>query len=249
MVPTDTELTGLHGGMSAGVLLLPMEGEVYRYILENDRPERITADYLLYAFSEGDEGRNWEVYSLQEYPDKQKVLLISNTGIVWLCAYDPPFRCSDTALADAIAEGCVVLEDNIATHGQDIWHEFVELTQQGKVAEVKVVHFFNFHEEHQSWEMAEIYRQDYPMMGEYHLSYDGDTFILNNGERITTWRYLLQDQAPVYSYVSSREPEWNDVYALTNRANVTWEQLWKSLTISAKDAAIEHFTIYTERQE
>ena len=91
-----------------------------------------------------------EVYSLKEYPDRSKVLLISAKNGSWLCEYSPPQRCSDMALADAIEAGYVVMEDGIATHGQDIGHEFYEQTQKGKKATVTIAQYADLERFNQS---------------------------------------------------------------------------------------------------
>ena len=85
MVPTDTKLQGLH----AGALLLPIDGNTYRYLLTDNTGEGVTAEKLIFEFKEPDLKRtiSWEVYSLKEYPDLSVVMMVSKDEGPWLCTY------------------------------------------------------------------------------------------------------------------------------------------------------------------
>jgi hypothetical protein len=249
MIPTDTDLLGC----PAGALLVPIGGNVYRYELTEGNPEGVTADELLYTFTEETpiEGIVWEVYSLKEYPDKTTVLMLSGTNSAWLCRYSPPGICADNALRDAIAAGCVVMEDGIATHGQDTWNEFYDMVQQGKAASVTVAHYFTLDPEECDSSYYEVYSQDYPCLYECHLNYDGKTFTLTepagDGVRVRTFAYLMKyDNTEFYSK-SSLTPGRRYDYVLTQDNRVTWEQIWNGLISSYTGADIDHYSIYSER--
>ena len=249
MIPTNTSLVGC----PSGALLVPIDGNVYRYELSESNPEGLTIDELLYTFTEEThiEGIVWEVYSLKEYPDKTAVLMLSGTNSAWLCRYSPPGRCADNALSEAIVAGNVVMEDGIGTSGQDIWKEFYERTQQGKPASVTVAHYYTLDPETCDSAYYETYKQDYPCLYEIHLDFDGKTFTLTepdgNDVRIRTFAYLMKyDNTEFYSQ-SSKIPGRRFDYVLTQDNRVTWEQIWNGLVSSYTGADIDHYSIYSEK--
>lgn len=245
LIPTDTTLQGLQ----AGALLVPMEGGIYRYDLAEHDPEGVTVDELLDAFTEVDlyTEHHWEVYSLKEYPDRSAVLLICAEGS-WLCTYSPPGRCADTALDDAIAAGYVVMEDGGATHGQEAWREFYELTRQGKVASITVADYHTLDPARCDYAYCETFRQDYPSLTVYRLRFDWTRYTLTFREGDTfltrTYEYLLKyDTAG-----SAVAPQGSWRYVLTHDDTVTWEQLIHGIASSQLGAYIDHYAIYTERK-
>ena len=248
MVPTDTNCTGL----GAGALLLPLDGEIYRYMLAEHDPEGVTADALLFSFQEIDMGESVrkEVYSLKEFPDRSRVLLISAKNGPWLCEYAPPQRCSDTALTDAVDAGFVVMEDGLAIHGQDIWHDFYRKTQQGKAASVTVAHYHTLNPEQCDSVYYQIFRQDYPCLYVHELRYDGKQFTLINGSgESETYEYLMKYRDNPKNAFSSLVPQDRDHYVLTHDDRYTYDELWMSVASSAYGAYIDHYTIYSECKE
>ena len=249
MVPTDTKLQGLH----AGALLLPIDGNIYRYLLTDNNGEGVTAEKLIFEFKEPDLKRtiDWEVYSLKEYPDLSVVLILSKDEGPWLCTYSPPGRCSDTALDDAINAGYVVMEDGVATHGQDIWKTFYEDTQKGNAASVIVAHYQTLDPERCDTAYFEAFNQDYPFLNLYRLTFDGNTYTLSftdSGVEYTrTFEYLMKYEASGTPLVVNAEHKRIVHYALTHDTMHTWEELWGSLASSASPAAIDFYPIYAER--
>ena len=248
MVPTDTKLEGL----AAGALLVPMNDQTYRYLLTDSSPENATAEELLYRFQEIDMGEQVlnEVYSLKEYPDRSKVLLISGKNGPWLCEYSPPQRCSDTALADAIEAGYVVMEDGIATHGQEIWQEFYKQTQKGNEVSVTVAQYHTLNPNQCDSVYYEIFKQDYPCLYVHELRYDGKQFTLSIGaEETRTYEYLMKyEDGPNYAF-SSVVPQYRYQYVLTHDNRYTYNQLWMSIASSQAGAYIDHYTIYSEPKQ
>ena len=249
MVPTDTKLQGLH----AGALLLPIDGNIYRYLLTNNTGEGVTAEKLIFEFKEPDLKRtiDWEVYSLKEYPDLSVVLILSKDEGPWLCTFSPPGRCSDTALDDAINAGYVVMEDGVATHGQDVWKTFYEDTQKGNAASVVVAHYQTLEPERCDTAYFEAFNQDYPFLNLYRLTFDGNTYTLSftdSGVEYTrTFEYLMKYEASGTPLVVNTEHKRIVHYALTHDTTHTWEELWGSLASSAFPAAIDFYPIYAER--
>ena len=248
MVPTDTKLHGLQ----AGALLLPIAGDTYRYLLTDNTGEGVTADEQIYAFTEPDLNRtiDWEVYSLKEYPDLSVVMILSKEEGPWLCTYSPPGRCSDTALSDAINAGYVVMEDGVATHGQDIWKSFYEDAQMGKAGSVIVAHYLTLDPERCDTAYFEAFNQDYPSLNLYHLAFDGTTYTLSftdsGVEYIRTYEYLMKLEASGTPLVGNTEHKSIVHYALTHDTEHTWKELWGSLASSASPAAIDFYPIYAE---
>ena len=248
MVPTDTKLTGLQ----VGALLLPIDGDIYRYLLTDNTGEGVTADNLIYEFKEPDLNRTieWKVYSLKEYPDLSVVMILSKEEGPWLCTYSPPGRCSDTALTDAINAGYVVTEDGAATHGQDVWKSFYEDTQKGKAASVIVAHYQTLDPERCDTAYFEAFNQDYPSLNLYHLTFDGTSYTLSftdsGVEYIRNYEYLMKLEASGTPLVGNTEHKRIVHYALTHDTEHTWEELWGSLASSAFPAPIDFYTIYSE---
>ena len=245
MIPTQTEGKGL----CAGALLLPLDGNTYRYLLTEHMPEGVTAGALLYTFQEVDMGEHiaHEVYALEEYPDKRTVLLISEKNGPWLCQYSPPRRCADTALTDAAEAGFVVLEDGLAAHGQEIWHEFYEQAQNGQEASVTVAHYYTLNPDQCDSVFYEIFRQDYPCLYVHELRYDGEQYLLTMPEGETkTYEYLMKYEDGPNDTFGSVVPQYRYRYVLTQDYRYTYEQLWMSVASSQTGAYIEHYNIYSE---
>ena len=246
MVPTDTEFSGFQ----AGILLLPIDGQTYRYDLTDQGPEGLTPEVLLYQFKEPDlhTSIDWEVYSLKEYPDKTVVLASSETNGQWLCSYSPPRSCADTALADAIQAGYVVMENGIATHGQELWGRFYDLTRQGKAADVTVAHYQEWENFSSDSAYYEAMIQDYPNLNVYQLSFDGEEYTLTFADgNVRTYAYLMKYETVSNSTLSSKELPVMNRYVLTHEEIATWDDLWKNMVSSAGIYHIEHYSIYTEK--
>ena len=250
MVPTDTKLEGLH----AGALLLPIDGNIYRYLLTDNTADGITADKLLFEFTEPDLNRtiDWEVYSLKGYPDLSVVMMLSKNHGAWLCTYSPPGRCSDSALEDAIQAGYVIIEDGIATHGQNKWKTFYEDTQKGKAASVVVARYQTLDPQRCDIAYFEAFNQDYPNLNIYYLSYDGNTYTLSfvdGGVQYTrTYEYIMRYETDTLSVMSSKVPQKTTRYILTHDNQVTWEELFGGMYSSQLGAYIDHYSIYAERK-
>ena len=250
-VPTDTDLQGLH----AGALLVPIDGNIYRYMLSEYEPEGITVKELLFEFEEplSNDSIHWSVYSLKEYPDHLAVLMLSDREDAWLCRYQPPQACADTAMEDAIHGGCAVMEEGLATHGKEIWDEFYDLIRQGKPASVTVAHSYTLDPKDCDDTYYEVFRQDYPCLYEYRLEYDGKLFTLtepDDGEGGSrTFAYLMKyDNTEFYSQSSQASGRRFD-YVLTQDNRITWDQIWNAMVTSYTGNNIEHYTVYSERIE
>ena len=241
MEPTEVNLRGFYGGY----LFTNFNGATYRYSLTEKSTELVTADNLLLTFAE--ENRNWEVYSLKEYPDGSKVLAISGTNSAWLCEYAPAQRAEEGALEAARAAGYVIEEDCILTDGQDAWHEFYEKTQRGEQASIHVAHYLTLDPDRTVATTYEAYKQDYPSLFIDELTYDGEKFILRTADDVRTYEYLMRYDISGTPLAGNTEHKQVIRYVLTHDPSHTYEELFASLVSSALDAVIPHYTICTEQ--
>ena len=245
MQPTETNLRGFYGGY----LFTNFNGATYRYAMTEVNPQSVTADQLLLTFSEETpiEGIAWEVYSLKEYPDGSKVLAISGTNSAWLCEYAPPQRAEESALEAARAAGYVIEEDCILTDGQDAWNEFYEKTQRGEQASIHVAHYLTLDPDRTVVTTYEAYKQDYPSLFVDELTYDGEKFILRTESKVTVYEYLMRYDISGTPLAGHTEHKQVIHYVLAHDPSHTYEELFTSLTSSALDAMIPHYTICTEQ--
>ena len=231
MESTRTNLRGL----VAEYLFVPIDGLTYRYVLTDSDPAGVTVDRLLdYATEETPiESIVWEVYSLKEYPDMTKLLIISGTNSAWLCEYAPAQQAEEGALETVKAEGYVVEEDGWLTSGQEVLENFYQATQNGTPAFINVAHYFTLDPDRTASATYEAYKQDYPCLYISELSYDGETLVLRTQEEVRVYEYLMK-----YPGTETR-------YVLTHDNTHTWDQLWRSLLSSAAGVAIDHYTVCT----
>ena len=244
MQPTQTNLRGLY----AGYLFTSINGATYRYSLTDPKPANVTADRLLDTFTEEThiEGIVWEVYSLREYPDKTKLLLISGSNSSWLCEYAPSGQAEEGALQAAREAGYVIVEDGRLTGGEDTWQAFYESSQKGDPGFVYVAHYHTLDPERTAPSTYEAYRQDYPALYVHELSFDGEQFVLRTEDDVRTYEYLMKYSVSGTPLVTSAEHKNISRYVLTHDNTHTWEQLWRSLASSVTGAAIDHYTVCTE---
>lgn len=147
MVPTTADLHGIWNGY----LFLPINGETYRYEQTDADPEMAVQGELLDSFTEqtGTKTVSWEIYSVQESPDRSVVLakaeadreVLSGNSVVtateesqnrYLYRYSPAKRSEPDALQKAKDDGCAVMEDGYASFGQEIWQTFVETAERDR---------------------------------------------------------------------------------------------------------------------
>ena len=248
MTPTETNLEGLQ----AGALLVPMGTRTFRYAISDMRPENVSAETLLLSFTEHTAGEDiqWEVWSLKEYPERTVVMMLSPDYGGYLCRYDPPGSCADTALEEAIQSGNPVIMDGFAAHGQETWKAFLDSTRQGTPASVTVAVYITLDPNRCDDAFYEIFRQDYPALDLHELTFDGERYTLRTrsgeGEFIQNFEYLMCYPTAAISAVSSEEPDTILRYVLVDDKTVTWEQIWNGTASSLPGAYIHHAFVYTE---
>ena len=99
------------------------------------------------------------------------------------------------SLAQAKADGCVVMEDGDVTHGQEIWQNFIAATARGEEATVRYAHYYTVGAPARyDPDYYEEIKDQYPMMFVHTLTFDGESYTdiwEENGEEVTrTYRYL-----------------------------------------------------------
>ena len=245
MQPTETNLRGFY----AGYLFVNVDGATIRYAMADENPQNVTADTLLFSFTEEtlNETLDWEVYSLKEYPDKTRLLAVSGADRIWLMEYAPPRRAEEGALEAAREAGYVIVENGYLTHGQTAWKEFYEKTQRGEQASIRVAHYTTLDPDRTLATTYEAYKQDYPSLYVDELTCDGEKYILRIGNDVTAYEYLVKYDASGTPLVGNTNHQQDCRYVLTNDPSHTYEELFLSLASSALGAAIPHYTILTEQ--
>ena len=261
MVPTTADLHGIWNGY----LFLPINGETYRYEQTDADPEMAVQGELLDSFTEqtGTKTVSWEIYSVQESPDRSVVLakaeadreVLSGNSVVtateesqnrYLYRYSPAKRSEPDALQKAKDDGCAVMEDGYASFGQEIWQTFVETAEKGQKASVQVAHYYTLDEEGSSREYYQSVKEDYPILYRFHLEFDGETYTLRwieeETEYVRTYRYLMHYRG---DGSDAEEREFEERYVLTNDNTVTWEDIVNGMLSSQSGDAIDHYSVYT----
>ena len=248
MIPTTASLTGAFDSY----LYVPLDGQTYRYERTDTDLDSVTKNELIYSFTEEADPQNvdWQVYSLKEYPDRQAVLAVAGSDYEYVYQYSPSKRSGPDALDKAVENGYVVHMDGDVTNGQEIWESFISDTSQGKAASVQVAEYYTLDEERCSEEYFEAYREDYPMLFLFDLTFDGSTYTLKwkegDKEYIRQFQYLMHytGEAPT----THATYDTYSRYVLTNDNNVTWEELQKGMFSSQLGDYIEHHSVYTDLQ-
>lgn len=134
-------------------------------------------------------------------------------------------------LQQAKKDGCVVFEDLHLTSGREAWLSFVEKTEKGEKAEIRIANFYS----------------EGPQIDYIDLTFDGGVFTVltveKNIEKTETYRYLnhytgkARDGADFSEYES---------FVLTDDKNVTYEALQKSLFSSHLKDYIRHCRVYLD---
>lgn len=266
IVPYDTEMTGAVGGY----FFIPMENGIYRYSDYDysvqamiDQGFDLETDELIYTCKEAgaEESYTWEIYSLNEYPDKS-LLLADCVGFdsQILLSYAPCMACDEDALEDAKENDFVIMTNGSVTDGKEIWQDFISDVENGQPAVVRLGYCYTLDEDKVSPELFEAEKMDYPAIFFNQLYYDGSDFTLSPVNKLKD-EYVIYEKPQIskpeasYSFLMHYAGDASfdfqafsayDKYVLTNDDQVTWEQLFQSETSSLSDAYIPHEEVYCE---
>lgn len=248
MVPTEANIKGVFDSY----LYVTIQGKTYRYEYARlaDDTEDELKNKLLSRFTENAEPENvtWEVYSLKNYPDYFNVLAFAGKDNKIVYRYSPSKHSAPGTLQQAKKDGCVVMENGDVTFGQQKWQSFVKAAEEGKNASVKLAYYYTLEPESCSKQYYEAYKEDYPVLYSYELTYDGKSYILHgkegDTEYIKSYQYLIHDTGDKLSPYADYDSYVQ--YVLTNDDTVTYQDIWQSMISSQAGDAIDHFTVYTD---
>ena len=150
----------------------------------------------------------------------------------------------DYGLHQAKQDGCVVMEDGDVTSGEDIWQTFIAATKRGQKAQVRYVDYYTPN-------IPESYPDDLtvsPSMYVHDLTYDGRRYTARwyeGGKEISrSYKYLLHLTGNAESRYAAYQSY--DRYVLTDRNDVTWEDIFAGLVSSSHWAHIDHLSVYVD---
>lgn len=261
MVPTTVSLKG----MAAGYLYIPYGENVYRYrpydkSVEAMNPEDIETSELIYECTENGE-ISWEIYSLKNFPGLDMVLGKNITdGWDVVFSYFPSQKSEPGALEDAMDNGFVIMKNGSGIFGKDIWIDFYEKTQKGEPCSVRIGFYYTNENANMTEELFEAESEDVPVIYFSQLDYDGSSYTISpvnkiDGEYIIyevegqdtpaeTFKYLMhyKDKARYDFALFSAY----DKYVLTDREDVTWDQLEYGSISSSFEDMIPYREVYNE---
>lgn len=147
-------------------------------------------------------------------------------------------------LQQAKQDGCVVMENDDVTSGQEVWYNFYHQTQKGISASVRYITYFD----RENPSSLESPKTNYPHMYVHDLIFDGKTYTVrwfeDGKEIVRHYRYLMlytgaadTPSAVFRSYAR---------YVLTNDNTVTWEDIFAGLVSSQAVAYIDHLSVYSD---
>ena len=97
----------------------------------------------------------------------------------------------------------------------------------------------------------EVYKEDYPAMYTFDLTYDGDTYTLTwneyGTEHVRKYKYLRKFEDTQMTQRSSVPPQKISRYVLTNNNTASWDDLIRGSYSSQLGDYIDHYTIYSEK--
>ena len=263
MQPSTANLEGAHNGY----FFIPINGEKYRYEVASDQRNQGSVDSLIYECSYDTtfeaEG-TYEIYSLKEYPDYRFLQCKGNTNDMVLLEYCPSRKNTEFTLEDVEKDGFVVLKNGNVCYGEDIWDEFVKRTELGLSASVWICQCYE-NAGNSAPGLYEATKEDYPSMYLSQLYYDGTAYTISPMHKVED-EYMIYEKKGVdrpeetFRYMLHFVEEGNtkyvtfksfDKYVLTNKEDVTWQQLLKSMLSGGSDYIrfVEVFTKYEWKED
>ena len=247
MTPTTANITGAFDGY----LYVPIDGANYRYEIIFDDPDSVTTGKLMYQFTEEADPFDveWQVYAVDDYPDRSVVLAEAGDDSVHLYRYSPSKAVDPALLEQAKEDGKIVLEDGYATSGQALWNTFYKLAGEGKHISADIVHYHTMENGNYDGKYYEAYKEDYPAMYELELTHDGGIYTMKwneyGTEYVRTYKYLRKFETTIPTPQSAKAPVRVTKYVLTNDADATLDELWHGVASSQLGDYIDFYTIYS----
>ena len=243
MRPTDSKLSGIFDCY----LFLSYGKENYRYERQDTIPEEIQAgEQIGVVYEEAFTGERFEytVFRVQNCIDESQVLVHSkDLNAMWLYAYSPSKAAAPDELQKAKEAGLLVHENSDVTSGQEAWDEFLSHVGKKEHCSIEIANYCTLDPARVSEQYYEAYREDYPSISYWTLSYRFGSYFLSwkeNGKlHQTEYTHLL-----CYKDLSGSEPTVR--YVLTNEPNASWDDLLQTAASSVFDAFIDFFVAYTD---
>lgn len=248
MIPTTVNFTGAFDAY----LFVPLDGANYRYERFDGDPASVTKGNLLYTFTEEADPNNvkWRVYEAEDYPDHTVVLAEAGEDYVQLYRYSPPKAVDPALLEQAKEDDKIVLEDGYATSGQAVWNTFYKMSSEGKHVSAEIAHYYTLENGNYDAAYYEVYKEDYPAMYTFDLTYDSNTYTLTwneyGTEHVRKYKYLRKFEDTTLTQHSAVPPQKVTRYVLTNNNTASWDDLIRGSFSSQLGDYIDHYTIYSE---
>ena len=157
---------------------------------------------------------------------------------------------ADEALAEAKKTDTVVFEDSGVTSGKDVWESFCKKASKGETASVLCAHYYTLDEQNISEELYEQEKDEYPVLYFYLIEFDGQQYSIRTRdsksseiETDETFKCLLHFTGKCPSTAIYEDYEY---YILADDADLSFEQLEKSMYSSQSTDHIRHYFVYSD---
>jgi len=249
LIPTAANVSGAFDGY----LYVPIDGANYRYERIFESSASIKKGTMIHTFIEEADPQNveWRIYSVEGYPNYSLVLADAGSNYIYLYRYSPAKAVDPDRLTAIKASGMITLEDRYATSGEDVWDSFYEKTQNNTPASVKIAHYYTLENSNYDAKYYEAYKEDYPALYEFTLTYDGGIYTLAWNDfgiqYVRNYKYLKQFEGTLPLPYSLKEPQKVTRYVLTNDNADSWDDIVKGISGSQLGEYIDHYTIFSTK--
>jgi hypothetical protein len=154
----------------------------------------------------------------------------------------------DYNLEDAKSDGCVAFENLQLTSGGEIWQEFIEKTQAGESAQVRLAYYYTLDSQGVSEEYYAEIKDDYPVLYIHDLSFDGETYRLYYTENKQPYEYEYPYLVRFTGTPSSNTAIYSQYvrYFLVRDKNVTFKQIEHGWFSSQFGDSVDCVAVYTD---
>ena len=153
------------------------------------------------------------------------------------------------SIEDAMADNCVAFNDLDIIAGQSVWDDFLEKTQEGEVAMVRLAFNYTLGDpDRYAPELFELIKDDYPLLYMQDLSFDGEKYMLFYTENDKVYSHEYEYLQRFEGKPQSGTATYSEyvIYALVNDNTVSWEEIEKGKVSSQFGAYIDHQIVYSD---
>ena len=136
------------------------------------------------------------------------------------------------SLEDAKRDDCVVFENDNITSGQEIWDDFVTLTQARHPAFVRLAFYYTLSSpDLYDPELYSMIKNSYPSLHIQDLEYDGEKYTITLIEDGQTLSFNYKFMKLFTGDLPSPDPEYSKYtrWVLVNEETMTWARIERSL--------------------